>query len=101
MRGVSSGVTGEQGTGTTADPNVAVYLDEQSGALPGRNLDVYAADLERIEVLEGPQGTLFARAPRRACCATSQQAQTRRDGRQRQCGLQLHGHGDPIAASMR
>jgi iron complex outermembrane recepter protein len=30
-----------------------------SGQLPGRNLDVYAADLERIEVLEGPQGTLF------------------------------------------
>ena len=60
MRGVSSGVTGEQGTGTTGPiPNVAVYLDEQSGALPGRNLDVYAADLERIEVLEGPQGTLF------------------------------------------
>jgi iron complex outermembrane recepter protein len=40
-------------------PNVAVYLDEQSAQLPGRNLDVYAADLERIEVLEGPQGTLF------------------------------------------
>ena len=38
---------------------MAVYLDEQSGQLPGRNLDVYAADLERIEVLEGPQGTLF------------------------------------------
>ena len=60
MRGLSVGVTGQQGTGTTGPiPNVSVYLDEQSGALPGRNLDVYAADIERIEVLEGPQGTLF------------------------------------------
>jgi outer membrane receptor protein involved in Fe transport len=60
MRGLSVGVTGQQGTGTTGPfPNVAVYLDEQSGSLPGRNLDVYAADIERIEVLEGPQGTLF------------------------------------------
>ena len=42
-----------------ARSRVAIYLDEQSGQLPGRNLDVYAADLERIEVLEGPQGTLF------------------------------------------
>lgn len=60
MRGLSVGVMGVQGTGTTGPiPNVAVYLDEQSVALPSRNLDVYAADLERIEVLEGPQGTLF------------------------------------------
>ncbi|MFM2371616.1 MAG: hypothetical protein RIS85_1338 [Pseudomonadota bacterium] len=40
-------------------PNVALYLDEQALSQPGRNLDVYATDLERIEVLAGPQGTLF------------------------------------------
>ena len=40
-------------------PNVALYLDEQPLAQPGRNLDVYAVDLERVEVLPGPQGTLF------------------------------------------
>jgi outer membrane receptor protein involved in Fe transport len=40
-------------------PNVAFYLDEQPLAQPGRNLDVYAADVQRIEVLSGPQGTLF------------------------------------------
>jgi iron complex outermembrane receptor protein len=40
-------------------PNVAFYLDEQPLAQPGRNLDVYAADLSRVEVLAGPQGTLF------------------------------------------
>jgi outer membrane receptor protein involved in Fe transport len=40
-------------------PNVAFYLDDQPLSQPGRNLDVYAADLQRIEVLSGPQGTLF------------------------------------------
>ncbi|MAR59814.1 MAG: TonB-dependent receptor, partial [Porticoccaceae bacterium] len=34
-------------------PNVAFYLDEQPLAQPGRNLDVYAADLDRVEVLAG------------------------------------------------
>ncbi len=60
MRGLSTTLPGTQGSGGIGSfPNVAVYLDDQSGALPGRNLDIYAADLERIEVLEGPQGTLF------------------------------------------
>jgi iron complex outermembrane recepter protein len=60
IRGLGTGEFPNQAAGTNgAFPNVAVYLDEQSAQLPGRNLDVYAADLERIEVLEGPQGTLF------------------------------------------
>ena len=42
-----------------SSPNVALYLDEQPVQVPGRNLDVYVADMERIEVLPGPQGTLF------------------------------------------
>src|SRR6266852_5976083 len=60
MRGLSAGSQPSQGSGSTGlYPNVAIYLDNQSGQLPNRNLDIYAADLNRIEVLEGPQGTLF------------------------------------------
>src|SRR6202050_960786 len=60
MRGLSAGSQASQGSGSTGlNPNVAIYLDNQSGQLPNRNLDIYAADLNRIEVLEGPQGTLF------------------------------------------
>ncbi|TLY74633.1 MAG: TonB-dependent receptor, partial [Gammaproteobacteria bacterium] len=60
MRGLATANSGTQAAGIVGSfPNVAVYLDEQSGQLPGRNLDIYAADLERIEILEGPQGTLF------------------------------------------
>jgi iron complex outermembrane receptor protein len=60
MRGLGTGALGVQGEGSVGIfPNVAVYLDEQSAQLPSRNLDIYAVDLERVEVLEGPQGTLF------------------------------------------
>ncbi|ALS97634.1 TonB-dependent receptor [Lacimicrobium alkaliphilum] len=40
-------------------PSVAFYLDEQPVSMQGRNLDVYATDMQRVEVLPGPQGTLF------------------------------------------
>ena len=60
MRGLGTTTGAIQGSGVVGSfPNVAVYLDDQSGQLPGRNLDIYSVDLERVEVLEGPQGTLF------------------------------------------
>ncbi len=60
MRGLAATNAGNQSGATTAPfPNVALYLDDQSMQFPGRNVDVYVADMERVEVLEGPQGTLF------------------------------------------
>lgn len=60
IRGLSSGFRGDQSSATIGNfPNVAVYLDEESMQFPGRNLDVYMVDMQRVEVLEGPQGTLF------------------------------------------
>jgi iron complex outermembrane receptor protein len=60
MRGLSTGFAGSQSASTTGTfPNVALYLDDQSMQFPARNADIYVADMERIEVLEGPQGTLF------------------------------------------
>jgi iron complex outermembrane recepter protein len=56
IRGV---VSGGDGNHSGSEPSVGIYVDEQpvttiTGALP---LHIY--DMSRIEVLEGPQGTLF------------------------------------------
>ena len=54
MRGISTG-TGEYYT----DSQVAVYLDDQPMTSSSQQVDVRLIDIERIEVLPGPQGTLF------------------------------------------
>ncbi|MDA8963109.1 TonB-dependent receptor [Pseudomonadales bacterium] len=60
IRGVASTTPNLTTSGVAGlAPNVALYLDEQPLSQPGRNLDVYAADMNRVEVLKGPQGTLF------------------------------------------
>lgn len=44
----------------TLDPSVGVYLDEvYLGRAPGSLMDFF--DVERVEVLKGPQGTLYGR----------------------------------------
>jgi iron complex outermembrane recepter protein len=60
VRGLNTGRAGEQSFATVGNfPNTAVYLDEQSMQFPGRTPDIFLADMQRVEVLEGPQGTLF------------------------------------------
>ena len=66
---------------------------------PARNNDVYMVDMERVEVLEGPQGTLFGGgAQAGAIRYITNKPKLDVDRRQRQCRLRHHrAGGDPNA----
>lgn len=60
IRGAATTQTGIAVSSVQAiQPAVAFYLDEQPVSMQGRNLDIFATDVQRVEVLPGPQGTLF------------------------------------------
>ncbi|MBX2847075.1 MAG: TonB-dependent receptor [Acidiferrobacterales bacterium] len=59
IRGISPGRTAERIAALGSEASVASYLDETPTSYAGRDIDLYAADFNRIEVLKGPQGTLF------------------------------------------
>jgi len=56
IRGVSSG---ENSNHSASLPTVGTYLDEQPITTITGALDIHAYDLARVEVLAGPQGTLY------------------------------------------
>ncbi len=56
MRGV---VSGGDGNHSASLPSVGVYLDEQPITTIRGPMDVHMVDIERIEALAGPQGTLY------------------------------------------
>ncbi|HEX7748974.1 MAG TPA: TonB-dependent receptor plug domain-containing protein, partial [Bordetella sp.] len=56
MRGVASGGDGNH---SGSRPSVGVYLDEQPVTTVTGPLDIHMYDIARVEVLAGPQGTLY------------------------------------------
>jgi iron complex outermembrane receptor protein len=56
MRGINAG---QDGNHSGSQPTVGTYIDEQPVTTIDGTVDVHTYDIERVEVLEGPQGTLY------------------------------------------
>jgi iron complex outermembrane receptor protein len=56
MRGV---VSGQDGNHSASQPSVGTYFDEQPVTTIDGTIDIHVYDIARVEVLEGPQGTLY------------------------------------------
>ncbi len=56
MRGV---VSGQDGNHSASQPTVGTYLDEMPVTTIDGTVDIHVYDIARIEVLAGPQGTLY------------------------------------------
>src|SRR6202789_190586 len=56
MRGINSG---QDGNHSGSQPTVGTYFDEQPVTTIDGTVDIHVYDIARIEVLEGPQGTLY------------------------------------------
>ena len=56
MRGV---VSGGDGNHSGSQPSVGMYMDEQPVTTIDGNLNLHIYDVQRIEALSGPQGTLY------------------------------------------
>ena len=56
MRGIASGGDGNH---SGSQPSVGMYMDEQPVTTIDGNLNLHIYDIQRIEALSGPQGTLY------------------------------------------
>ncbi|MCX7057966.1 MAG: TonB-dependent receptor [Proteobacteria bacterium] len=56
MRGINSGGDGNH---SGSQPSVGTYLDEEPMTTADGTMDVHVYDIARVEVLAGPQGTLY------------------------------------------
>lgn len=59
IRGISSDTSATNTDAPESKETTAIYFDETPVSLNGFNPDLQLVDIDRIEVLKGPQGTLF------------------------------------------